>query len=343
MTDAASLLELPFDQYQRYKTAADLLTLLGVLPGSRVIDVGGAPGRVEDFLPDHETYVIDVEGPFHGRFVLGSGAGLPFGPSSFAAAIALDTLEHVPVEHRGAFLAELRRVADVVIVSAPFSNEQVELAERALGEFVLHRFGEFPTLDEHAAHGLPRLEEVVQEFEKDDWPVATLPSGYLPRWLAGMLLHHELLASGLPELSQLHAYYNATVSPLDCREPSYRHVVAAARDIPRPVLDSTVAGLRVDDDTAEGEAALRSIVSAVFAQRLGGIFRSGETSALHSDLDAVTQRAAGLELELADRDAHLIEARGEIERLRAEITMLQRRLTSRLIAGVTRRLDRRNQ
>ncbi len=330
MTERDELLELPFDQYQRYQIAADLVAQLGIATGERVVDVGGAPGRIEDFLPDHETVIVDVEGPFHGRFVMGSGAGLPFGSGSFRAAIALDTLEHVPAEHRGAFLAELRRVADVVILSAPFADPQVELAERALGEFVTSRFGEFPTLEEHSEHGLPRLEESVQEFEKDDWPAATLPSGYLPRWLAGMLLHHELLASGVPELSQLHAYYNATVSPLDCREPSYRHVIVSARDLPRSVLDAAVAGLLVDTDTAEGEAALRSIASAVFAQRLGGVLHSGEMAALRTQLDAVRTQVAGLERQVADRDAHLLEVRADNERLRVEVAQLRRSLLTRV-------------
>jgi hypothetical protein len=339
--DGDPLLLLPFDQYQRYRVAADMVHELGVPGGSRVIDVGGAPGSIEQFLPDHETVVVDVEGPFHGCFVLGSGAGLPFRSSSFAAAIALDTLEHVPPDHRAGFLAELRRAADVVIVSAPFADPQVELAEAALGEFVTQRFGGFATLAEHAEHGLPRLEETVQEFEKDDWSVATLPSGYLPRWLAGMLLHHELLATGVTELSRLHAYYNATVSPLDCREPAYRHVVVAARAIPRTRLTGAVAEFRSEGDTPEALTLLRSIASAVFAQRLGGVLRSAEITALEAELAAARDHAAGMDRVVADRDGHVSELRNdrarlfdENARLRAQIGDLQRTLTNRVLRRI---------
>ena len=216
MSSAAQdrLLELPFDQYQRYRVAADLVGLLEVPEGRPVVDVGGAPGFVESFLPDREAVVVDVEGKHPGRFVIADGARLPFSDRTFAVGLALDTLEHVPGRaHRPAFLAELRRVSDVVILSAPFADESVALAEAALHEFVLQRFGgPFPTLEEHAEHGLPELDETVAALGTEGWATASLPSGYLPRWLAGMLLHHEFLAMGMPELPSLHAFYNATVS-----------------------------------------------------------------------------------------------------------------------------------
>ena len=65
----------------------------------------------------------------------------------------------------------------------------------------------------------------------------------------GMLVHHELLATGLPHLGKLHAYYNTVVSPLDCREPAYRHVIVSARHRPiaevEPVVDcSALPGRR---------------------------------------------------------------------------------------------------
>ena len=123
------------------------------------------------------------------------------------------------------------------------------LAEAALHEFVLQRFGgPFPTLEEHAEHGLPELDETVALLGTGGWSTATLPSGYLPRWLAGMLLHHEFLAMGMPELPSLHAFYNATVSPSDCRAPSYRHVVVAARELSPERLVAAVDSLRTDVD-----------------------------------------------------------------------------------------------
>jgi hypothetical protein len=313
MSTDPSLLELPFDQYQRYRVAADLVALLDVPADRPIVDVGGGPGFAEAFLPDREAVVVDVEGKHPGRFVIADGARLPFTDRTFGAALALDTLEHVPSRHRPAFLAELRRVADVVILSAPFADESVVLAESALHEFVLQRFGgPFPTLEEHAEHGLPELDETVSAVGADGWNTATLPSGYLPRWLTGMLLHHEFLAMGMPELPRLHAFYNSAVSPSDCREPAYRHVVVGARALPAEALDAAVASLRTDHDSAEGESALRGIAGAVLSHRLGGSLRAGEPEALRADV-------ARLGLELADRDAQIARLQDLNNKLSADL------------------------
>ena len=331
-----ALLKLPFDQYQRYRIAADLVVELGVGAGRTVLDVGGGPGLIEQFLPAHETFVLDVAGPFHGRFVLGSGAELPFPARAFGAAVALDTLEHVPPGARAAFLHELVRVADVVVVSAPFAGDEVELAEAALSEFVTQRFGGFATLEEHAEHGLPDLEASERELRSDGVAVATLPSGYLPRWLAGMVLHHELLATGVTELSDLHAYYNATVSPLDCREPSYRQVLVAARGVTPDRLREVVDGHRSGADTAESRALLGSIVATVMAQRTAGVLRSSELRELEGQLAQAQQDIEGLKRSVADREAHLTAARLEQERLREENDSLRRNLVNRAVTQVKR-------
>ena len=42
VTDSHARLRHPFDQYQRYRIATDLLGLVGVKPGSAILDVGGA-------------------------------------------------------------------------------------------------------------------------------------------------------------------------------------------------------------------------------------------------------------------------------------------------------------
>jgi hypothetical protein len=212
-------LELPFDQYQRYQVTAELMERFAVPAGALVLEVGGGPGPLEDFLPGYEVFVSDITGAHLGRFLLADGAALPFADQAFAAVVTLDTLEHVPPQYRTPFLAELLRVsADLVVLSAPFASKELEIAEDALNEFIRARFqGDFPTLDEHADNGLPELDPTVAALSESGFSTATLPSGYLPRWLMGMLVHHELLATGLPHLGKLHAYYNAVVSPQrDC-------------------------------------------------------------------------------------------------------------------------------
>jgi SAM-dependent methyltransferase len=314
------LLELPFDQYQRYQVAADLVALLEIPSVRPVVDVGGGPGFVEGFLPDRDAVVVDVEGKHPGRFVIATGARLPFADRAFGVGLALDTLEHVPADDRPAFLSELRRVSDVVILSAPFAHPSVMLAEAALHEFVLQRFGgPFPTLEEHADHGLPDLDETVSAMAVAGWATATLASGYLPRWLGGMLLHHEFLAMGIPALPSLHAFYNATISRSDCRAPAYRQVVIGAREMPVERLGEAVASLRTDGDNAQGEAAVRAIAGAVLAHRLGAPLRSGEVEALRIDIERLQAELTNLERQVADRDAHIAELRDLNVTLQAEL------------------------
>lgn len=328
--NAEEMLQLPFDQYQRYKVAADLLSRLKLAPGGRLLEVGGAPGPIEGFLPGHDVIVTDLNGKREGRYAIADGSRLPFPDESFDAVVSLDTLEHVPRNRREDFLTELNRVTrDVVVLSAPFSDPHVHLAEEALNAFVRARFGDFPTLDEHSEHGLPELDFAVETLGSGGFSVATLPSGYLPRWLLGMLFHHELLASGLPELPQIHAYYNATVSDLDTRAPSYRQVVVSARHRKKTELDRAVDSLRAEGDEPAGAVALGSIASVVLARRM-----PASVSPAIAHLEEVAGRqerqVVDLERQVADRDAHIAELRAMVDRLTAERDQAQALLLEHL-------------
>ena len=312
-TEDLDLLRLPFDQYQRYRTAADLLGHLAG-PAVRVLEVGGAPGPIERFLPEADVFIIDRYGEHTGRYAIADGARLPFADQTFDAVIALDTLEHVPAKDRPAFLAEARRVSkDLVILSAPFADTDVVLAEDALHEFIKQRFGgDFATLQEHRDHGLPVLAATLDAMAFEGWSAASLPSGYLPRWLLGMVFHHELLASGLSGLDDLHAYYNRTVSPLDCRAPAYRQIVLASRVRAVDELEAAAGKLVVDGSELAAKTALASIASAVLAHRLAG---NQEVERLREKLAARDAEVVSLERIVADREAHLVELRAQIERL----------------------------
>jgi hypothetical protein len=310
-------LELPFDQYQRYEVAAALLQGFGLPPGARVLEVGGGPGPLESFLPEYELFVSDIAGEHEGRYLIASGAALPFDDETFDAVVTLDTLEHVPAEFRKAFLAELLRVSgDLVVLSAPFADKDLELAEEALNQFIRARFqGDFPTLDEHAMHGLPELGPTEAALGQSGFTTATLPSGYLPRWLAAMLVHHEMLATGVPYLPRLHAYYNATVSPLDRREPSYRHVVVSARNRSSTEVRRVVDGLRSAGEDDAGRVALTTMAGTILTHRMNAVTRN---DILGRELDQVRELVAARERELADRDAHVMQLERRVADMQVE-------------------------
>ena len=154
-----SKLELPFDQYQRYKTVEELVELIRDGCRLRVLDVGGHSGLISDFLPEDDTFVLDML-PFEGlNCVLGDGARLPFEDDSFDLVVSIDTLEHIPSDQRVRFLEEQLRVSrDYVLLAAPFEHENISLAEQIVNEFFIKKTGHpNDSLEEHFTNGLPVL------------------------------------------------------------------------------------------------------------------------------------------------------------------------------------------
>ena len=128
------VLELPFDQYQRYRLTADLLGELRP-QGEKlsVLDVGGRTALLRSFLPHDAVQLVDVESSDERGLVLGSGAALPFQDASFDAVCAFDTLEHVPPPLRRAFVRECARVAKRwVLLAGPYEAPRVVAAEEHL-------------------------------------------------------------------------------------------------------------------------------------------------------------------------------------------------------------------
>jgi SAM-dependent methyltransferase len=340
-------LELPIDQFQRYLLTSRLVRLLDVPAGGRILDLGGAPGPIEMFLPDHEVYVLDIQGEHPGgRFVIADGGRLPFGDDTFDAVVSLDTLEHVPTSVRADFLSEARRVSTgAVVLSAPFDTLGVAAAERALLEFISARLSpDFPTavwLQEHVDWGLPKLDRTLTDLSGGGWVSDALPSGYLPRWLGTMVADHELLATGLPDLNGLHAYYNAHVSPSDARTPSYRHIVAASCRISQEELGRRIDSLRsAPEDPVEATAALSAMAAALLQHRLGGSFSSPQLRDALADQERLRARVHDLERQVADRDARLLEQEHRSAALEQQVADLSQKLADASLRALVKRTTR---
>ncbi len=332
-------MRLPFDQYQRYTGAAQLIKALG-LSGGRTLEMGASPGFSEIFFADADLFFTDRYGVHEGRFAVADGAALPYPDETFDVVVALDTLEHIFPQHRAAFLSEIKRVSrDVVVLSAPHDTQDVVLAESALQAFVTARFGEvFETLQEHTDNGLPHAEETAAALGSDGWEVASFGSGYLPRWLLGMVFHHELLATGLPELPELHAFYNQTVAPHDNREPAYRRVFAASRRRSHGELEAAVASCRSGDETTEVSATLAAIGGAILARRLTP--HGAEIAAAQAEAARAREEAADLQRVVANRDAHILELRERVASLEDRVDRQSLRALGRTLRDSVQRTTR---
>src|SRR4051812_45053491 len=134
--------------------------------------------------------VVESPESLPGRaFVLGDGSRLPFSDRAFDAVVTSDTLEHVVPDARGAFVLELTRVArELVVLAAPFDTPGVAGVEELIRRYALLAAGSpQEQLDEHAAHGLPALDDAVAAFEQAGFTTGTRGNGNLHDWLQMML------------------------------------------------------------------------------------------------------------------------------------------------------------
>jgi len=234
-------LDLPFDQYQRYKVVQEVVRLIRGQRQKRVLkvlDVGGFSHTYEGqpflpislFLPEDEVTVLDVQDYDAPNYLRGNADGpLPLPDASYDVVVSCDTLEHVPRERRPAFLDELLRVArQYVVLAAPFDSEDTRLAEQIFYDLHLRRRGAVQSqLCEHRLHGLPDLQVLCQDLESRGLHCVGFPSGYLYNWLLMMIIKDYVFS--LPNSTTLHTaidgLYNRHFFASDQRAPAYRHVL----------------------------------------------------------------------------------------------------------------------
>jgi hypothetical protein len=254
----SDVLDLPFDQFQRYELVRALLESVRV-DGQRlrILDVGGRTALLREFLPSDHIELVDVVPSDVEGLVLGSGAQLPFKDGAFDAVCAFDTLEHVPSALRDGFVRECARVADrYVILAGPYDSPRVAEAEEALLDFLRARLDwEHQYLLEHRENGLPSMPAALEIFEEAGARTATVGHGELGRWLALMCVelyieHETLLKDFAP---QLYRFYNEYLFPFDHGEEVYRHaVIAAFGDAPMPSADAVLGATPSPLNAADG-------------------------------------------------------------------------------------------
>jgi len=316
MTD--DTLSMRFDQYQRYKLVADVLERARAGGGPMdVLDVGGRTALLRRFLPDR-IVLLDLETSPESGLVLGSGSQMPFQDKSFDVVAAFDTLEHVPVAAREAFVRECARVARrFVVLAGPYEHPRVVEAEVVLQRFIAEKLGgSVRHLDEHRHHGLPDREAVERQLASLGATVRGLPHGNLERWLACQCVafymdwHPSL--QGLSEA--FHRFYNRSLYPSDHAEPVYRYVVVAAMGAEQlPAFD----GLLAPPQTPPGSVGLfRELVGELAAFERG----RGESAGAQSQVQAQIE---GLSRSLEETRTAYRDLQAEYERVLAGLHRLE--------------------
>lgn len=347
-------LELPFDQYQRYRIVADLLSQLreGAKPLS-ILDVGGRTANLRAFLPADRVYLVDVDPSEEPGLVLGDGARLPYRDGAFDVVAAFDTLEHVPPQFRAAFVAECARVARKwVVLAGPYQSAAVDESERLLQRFLRDKLGvEHRYLDEHRHNGLPDLSGSRAALERAGARTSAIGHGNLERWLPLMCL--SLYLDHEPELRSLaksvFRFYNGELYASDHARPVYRHALIGAlagAPLPTaiPALDAprAPAGVLARFDDVIGELAAFDRARSAWSVERERLWEMAGTlekdlaghreslAAERAERASTAQVVRTLETDLAGHRASLAEAREEIVRARADLELVRAELDKEL-------------
>jgi chromosome segregation ATPase len=227
------VLALPFDQYQRYRLVADLLSEVRAKGEPlKILDVGGRTALLRAFLPKDDIVLVDLEASRENGLVLGDGSALPFRDATFDVVAAFDTLEHVLPSRRAAFVAECARVAKRwIVIAGPYQSPEVEEAEKILQRFLVDKLGvEHRYLEEHRHNGLPSQSATEDGLRKAGARVASIGHGNIERWLALMCLamYMDYEPRLRPLAARVFRFYNASLYASDHAAPVYRHAVVGA-------------------------------------------------------------------------------------------------------------------
>ena len=223
-------LDLPFDQYQKYRIVADVIERLrGDAGPLRILDAGTDEGILSSFLPEDRVTVLDQRAAEEGA------AALPYEEQAFDYAVSVDVYGRIEPGARDEHLLELRRVSQRgVLLAAPFDSDVVRGAERVANEFrrALHLADDMRSL-EYAKNGHPKLEDAQRFFEEREDTVFVLPNGYVPHWIAMTCLasYGSKLEGALDDiLEHVNAFYYESMYKLDTAEPSYRHLLVSLKE-----------------------------------------------------------------------------------------------------------------
>ncbi len=224
------VVQLPFDIYQRYQCAAEVVNLVRPVG---LLDVGGCIGESNG----HWATSSDFFGNAVRSRVLSSDSRQcdqpdhvpcdaldhPFGDHSFDMVVSMDVLEHIPPALRTEFVGELDRLSGRwILLGAPFGSPDVEQAEQLLSTALMkdHVF-----LSEHRSLGLPD-QDLVAGFAGDrQYRIWRFANASLENWVALQSLNYLVFSIRDARSSwDLNRLYSREIFPHDHGLPCYRYL-----------------------------------------------------------------------------------------------------------------------
>jgi hypothetical protein len=329
------ILSLPFDQYGRMRIAQNLAHILYTEIAQqsdhrdgpyklRVLDVGGYPGNLRNFLnADYfDLSILDVvpdDGSIPG-YKQGSGMELPYAEGEFDIVFSLDTLEHIPGKERSLFLSEVMRVARLgVVLINPIQSLPADLAEETLDEYIRWLLdAQQEQLAEHRAFGLPDFPGTIAAFQHGGWITHDFKLANVYNWLFMMIAKHYLLSMRDERAAAferaLDRYYNLTFFEDDRSEPAYRGAIIAVR----PGLESALKNIDEAYPPVAGSDTsntTRLALTEVLMSLLNLKAANHEDRLLREQMEHKDKNIADMQTLIVTRDLQLDAQRGRSDAL----------------------------
>ena len=311
-----------FDRASRHTLVGRAVRLLTSAPAS-VLDVGGSGGLTGRELPGYRVTTVDTGG---GADVKASAANLPFPDRSFDVVVALDLLEHVPAELRSTIIGELVRASRLgLVLAGPFRSDAITAAERR----TMSRYREMTGrphrwLAEHAAHGLPELDETVATLRRSFEHVTVETSNPIELWERLLLANFIAAELGFPDTATHETLLAHYLDAGDADTPAYRHIlIAADQPLTGQLRSETSAGMDTADALTLVDSALaRTVREATTARKTAVRHENQLRAGMHSARDEVNRlaevvrRAKSTKQDLKQRQLQLKQ---ELEAIQARL------------------------
>ncbi|MEC0310686.1 methyltransferase domain-containing protein [Paenibacillus lautus] len=234
------MINISFDQYQRYKNVANLINRLRTENEVfRILEVGANEHQnLELFLPNDTIFYLDIQIPDqllnNPQYILGDATEMSFSNDSFDIVVALDVFEHIPPRKREDFINELYRVSSqFFVLTAPFYSPEVIEAEKRVNKiYNLFFKTDFIWLEEHSTNGLPKQEKLESQLKNNHYPYCVFNHGNIDVWEKLMGVH--FIAASNPELlmyrQEIDDYYNRYLFDYDFTDSSYRKIFVVGKE-----------------------------------------------------------------------------------------------------------------
>lgn len=233
--------KIPFDRYQRYCSASEIVEKFRIKNKPlKILEIGSNQHKtLEKFLPNDEIYYLDKEVSVKNKknkyFIKQDALNMEFNDDTFDVVIALDIFEHIDQKSREQFLFQITRVAKIItIIGFPFLSSKNNFSENYLLEYWKSNLNsDYRWLYEHQINKLPKLNLTKNILNKLGLYFLEFSHGDTSLWTALMKGHFykEFDHDFRNIQKKIDYFYNKNLFNLDGNsKSSYRYFFIISKD-----------------------------------------------------------------------------------------------------------------